>query len=541
MGTSEDLLLVNGSIYPMDPHYSVASALVVREGRVLAVGGSELRDFAGSDVRPVDLEGRCVLPGLTDSHVHFAGFALGLQKVDLAGTRSLEDALARVAERAAETPPGEWIEGRGWDQERWLDRRFPSATDLDRVAPRHLVALTAKSGHVLVANALALKRADITASTPDPNGGRIERDGAGNPTGLLFEEAMELMRAAIPDPSAEEVIAVLPAAFERAWQVGLTGVHEMAVQGVPDRVVFDAYQRLRARAELRLRIVKYLPREMLDHALALGMRSGLGDDWLRVGGIKVFVDGALGSHTAAMLEPYVGEPSNLGILITGQERLEELIRRATAGGLALAMHAIGDRANRMVLEALTAARDAEGMTASDAPRHRIEHAQLLHPDDLGRVAELGAVASMQPVHAVQDAPMVDRYWGQRCTTAYAWRSLLDSGAVLAFGSDCPVEDMNPFLGIQAAATRVCPDGYGGSEGWHAEQRLTVEEAVRGYTSGAACAVGAEDRLGALAPGWWADLVVLDRDILTCDPAAIGETQVVGTMIEGRWVFGKWAA
>ncbi len=539
-----DILIIGGTVHTMDPICPRASAVAIRDGRILAVGGEELRQLAGRETRVVDLDGHCVLPGLTDSHIHLMWFALGLRQVDLTGVRSLEEVVDRVAERARTTPAGEWVLGRGWDQELWPDPRFPTAADLDQAAPHHPVALTAKSGHALVANTLALMQAGVTAETPDPEGGRIVRDPSGQPTGLLLEEAMELVRAAIPQPDAETVAGTLPAAFERAWRVGLTGVHDM-----DDLTAFEALQRLRAREELGLRVVKYLPADALDHALALHIRAGFGDDWLRIGGIKVFADGALGPRTAAMLAPYEGEPDNLGILTIEREALEELARRAADGGLPLAVHAIGDRANRMVLDVfavlgagpVSACGRADTRSAPTGLRHRIEHVQLLHPDDLGRLARLGVVASMQPIHATQDAVMADRYWGERAATAYAWRSLLDAGTVLAFGSDCPVEDLNPFLGIHAAVTRTRPDGYAGPQGWHPEQRITVQEAVRAYTRGAACAVGLEQWLGSLSPGKWADLVVLDRDIFTCDPPAIAETEVKGTMVGGRWVWGEWVA
>lgn len=519
-----DFLLLNGRVHTMDPRRPLASALAVSQGRIVAVGGEDLRDLGGRGVQVVDLGGRCVLPGLIDAHIHLGWFALGLREVDLRGCRSLAEMLDRVAARVRVTPPGKWVLGRGWDQEAWPDPRFPTASDLDRIAPRHPVALTAKSGHALVANTLAMQRAGVGKGTPDPKGGRLGRDPSGRPTGLFLEAAMELIRRAIPEPDAEVVADALPEAFERAWRVGLTAVHQMG-----DLTTFDALQRLHADGRLGLRVVQYLPLEALDHALGLRLRAGLGDDWLRVGGVKVFADGALGPRTAAMLEPYEEEPDNVGILTLGREMLEDLARRAVAGGLPLAVHAIGDRANRMVLDVLAA-------VGGVGLRHRIEHVQLLHPNDVDRLAALGIVASMQPIHATQDAPMADRYWGERCATAYAWRSLLDAGTVLAFGSDCPVEDLNPFLGIHAAVTRARPDGYGGPEGWHLEQRIRVEEAVRAYTRGAAYAVGLEDRLGRLAPGYLADLVVLDRDVFTCAPDAIAGAQVVATMIDGRWMY-----
>jgi hypothetical protein len=350
---------------------------------------------------------------------------------------------------------------------------------------------------------------------------------------MLFEDsAMALVSDLIPPPGPEEIDGALLDAFSGAWCVGLTSIHDM-----DSTSAFAAYQRLHARGELGLRVIKYLPADALDCALEVGLRAGLGDDWLRVGGIKAFADGALGPRTAAMLAPYEGELDNVGVLTTTERELRELARKAVQSGFPLAVHAIGDRANRMVLDVLA---DIAGKDRG-VPRpcrHRIEHVQLLHPDDVGRLAGLDIVASMQPIHATQDFEMADRYWGDRCATAYAWRSLLEVGTVLAFGSDCPVENLNPFLGIHAAVTRRRVDGSPGLQGWVPRQRLTVEEAVHAYTVGAAYAVGLEDLLGSLASAKLADLVVLDRDIFACDPMAIAETQVMATVVGGRWVWDK---
>lgn len=523
-----DILLINGRIYTMDADLPPVSALAIRGDRILAVGEEGLRDLAGPRTEVTDLKGRCVLPGLTDSHLHLTWFALGLQQVDLNRTTSLADVQARLAERVTVTPAGEWILGRGWDQEQWPDRRFPTAANLDTVAPCHPVMLTAKSGHALVANSAAMEQAGVTSETPDPPGGRIVRDEAGRPTGLFLEDAMRLIQAAVPQPDAEAVLRALPAALDHLARLGLTAVHDMG-----DLVALEAYRRwLQETGPLPLRIVFYLPPEALEHDRALRLRSGWGNEHLRLGGVKVFSDGALGPRTAAMLEPYQGEPHNRGILTLEPEKLRGVVRRAAESGLALAVHAIGDRANRLVLDALAALPEAW----RTALRHRIEHVQLIHPDDIDRLAALGVVASMQPIHAVQDAPMADRYWGHpRCATAYAWRSLLDAGAVLAFGSDCPVEDPSPFLGIHAAVTRARPDGYGGPDGWYPQQRITVKEAVRAYTWGAAYAAGTERDVGTLTPGKRADLIVLDRDIFAGHPSTIPETSVLGTMVGGKWV------
>ncbi len=538
-----ELLLTHGIIHTMDPAHPRASTVAIRAGRVVAVGGAELLEMAGPGSRTVDLEGHCVLPGLIDSHLHLVGYALGLQQLDLSGVRSLAELQQRVAARVAQTPPGQWIQGGGWNQEQWPERRFPTAADLDRSTTDHPVVLMAKSGHALVANSPALQRAGVTAATPDPPGGRIVRDDAGQPSGLLLEEAIPLMRQVMPRWSAAEIATILPTAFAQAWQVGLTAVHDMAGSVEEEPEILDAYLRLREAGwdgrpehggELGLRIVHYLPIAALDRVAELPIRVLPGDDWLRVGGIKAFADGALGPRTAMMLDPYIGEPDNRGIATLERHVLDELVRRAMALGLPMAVHAIGDGANRMVLDVFERAR--ESSPREKALRQRIEHVQLIHPTDQRRLAGLGMVASMQPIHAPQDAAMADRYWGERTAMAYAWRSLLDAGASLAFGSDCPVESLNPFLGIHAAVTRAPVNGTRAS-GWRTEQCLSVTEALRAYTWGAAYAAGLEERLGSLAAGKWADLIVLDRDILAVEPAEIRETRVLRTMVGGQWVIG----
>jgi predicted amidohydrolase YtcJ len=332
----------------------------------------------------------------------------------------------------------------------------------------------------------------------------------------------------VPSLGAAAVDAALREAFPTAWRVGVTAVHDM-----DGMVAYEAYRRLQLVGPLGVRVVKYLPLDQLDGAPELISETNLGDQWLRIGGVKVFADGALGARTAAMLAPYAGEPDNVGVLTIEEDALRTVASKARAGGLPLAVHAIGDRANRMVLDVL----ENVGSSAEGVPPHRIEHAQLLDPDDVSRPGALGIVASMQPIHATQDGPMADRYWGDRCATAYAWNSLLRSGADLAFGSDCPVEDINPMLGIHAAVTRRTVGGWPGSEGWYPEQRLPVWEAVRAYTLGAAYAGGMDDWLGSLMPGKLADLVVLDRDIFECPPMELAETRVLATMIGGKLVYG----
>ncbi len=543
-----DLLLINANIYTLDPARPRATALAISGDRILAIGdeGELSPSVLGPSPQVIDLHGHTVIPGLTDAHLHFEWYALGLQNIDV-DVSTLEQALERVAERARVMPQGSWLQGRGWNQNAWPGGAFPTAADLDRVAPEHPVFLTAKSGHAAWVNSLALRLAGISASTPDPAGGSIVRDAHGQPTGILLEEAMKLVRQRIPDPTPEGVAAAMRAALPNVWRAGLTGIHDF-----DGPRAFMAYQLLKERGELGLRVVKNIPVAYLQQAVDLGLRTGFGDDWLRIGGIKIFADGALGPRTAAMIAPYEGEPDNRGIVVTDKEEIFEKVRLASASGLACAIHAIGDRANHDVLDVYEAVRRSlpldRGGNMRPPPsvgeggepfphralRHRIEHIQLLHPDDFGRLGKLGLIASMQPIHATSDMLMADRYWGKRCIGAYAWRTQLQAGAVLAFGSDCPVEPLEPLLGIHAAVTRRRADGSPGPEGWYPEQRLTVEEAVRGFTWGAAYAAYMEDRLGTLTPGKLADLVVLSDDIFRMDPMAIPQTKVLATMIGGRF-------
>jgi hypothetical protein len=308
-------------------------------------------------------------------------------------------------------------------------------------------------------------------------------------------------------------------------RLGITGVHD-----VDSEPAFAAFQALKGQGRLRVRIVKYVRRNVLDETLALGLRSGFGDDHLRFGGLKLFADGALGARTAAMFEPYESEPQNTGLLTLEPDHLREIARRAVQGGLVLAVHAIGDRTNRIVLDILE-----EMQPLAPDLRHRIEHVQLIEPEDQRRLADLGLVASMQPIHAVHDIGMAERYWGTRSRNAYAWRSIQEAGAVLAFGSDAPIEIFDPFAGLYAAVTRRSEtDGSPGPQGWYPEQRLTLTEAIDAYTWGAAYAAGMENRLGRLIPGYHADLIVLDRDVFALPPAALLETEVTRVMIGGAW-------
>jgi hypothetical protein len=392
------------------------------------------------------------------------------------------------------------------------------------------VYLTHKSLHSAWVNTSALRLAGITADTLDPAGGTLGRDEHGSPTGIFYEASAQLVARFMPELSVEQVAQAIHQAQPSLWQMGLTGVHDFDV-----RDCFSALQMLRLRGELGLRVIKSIPLDDLPYAVGVGLRTGLGDDFLRIGPVKAFADGALGPRTAAMLQPYEGEAEAQGMLMLDAEELFERGRPAVENGLSLAVHAIGDRANHEVLNAYGQLRKIEPTTRPPL-RHRIEHVQLLHPQDITRLAALGVIASMQPIHATSDMDMAERHWGTRSALSYAWRTQLEQGAVLAFGSDAPVESPNPFLGIHAAVTRQRVDGSPGPDGWYPAQRLTVLEALRAFTQGAAYAAGVEDRLGRLAPHYLADLLVLDVNPITCEPGQLHQIHPLATMVAGEWVW-----
>jgi predicted amidohydrolase YtcJ len=528
-----DFILFNGSFHTMEAAAPRASAIAVRAGRIHSVGDhAGVRAAVGGarGTRSLDLQGRCVLPGLTDSHLHFKWFAESLAALDVE-TATLDEAVARVRARAEEEGPGAWITGTGWNHNVWGTGALPDLGPLDRAAPRNPVALQAKSGHALWVNTLALQKAGIRLETPDPEGGKIAHGKDGMPSGILLENATDLVHAVIPKPSPADLARLMQKAQAAAHRLGLTGVHDF-----DSSLALQAFLELESTGELALRVLKGIPHEHLSAAIALGMRTGFGGELLTLGQVKMFADGALGPQTAWMLAPYEGSWAT-GIPTLSEEQLLADIRRANEAGIACAVHAIGDAACHMVLNAFEKAHAASG--AGGMPRglrNRIEHVQLLHPEDLARLARLGIVASMQPLHATSDMLIAERYWGARCAGAYAWRSLLDAGTTLAFGSDCPVEIPDPLAGIHAAVTRRRADGSPGPGGWRPEQRLSVEQAVRAYTVAAAYAAGREKELGSIAPGKLADLTVLDRDIFSIDPHEIRNTRVSATVVGGRLVY-----
>jgi predicted amidohydrolase YtcJ len=516
-------ILYNAQIYTLDQTNPISSAIAIDKNRIIALGSYDalLTEFDKASTQ--NLEGRVIIPGLIDSHIHLKHYALSLQKVNCE-VPTKEDCLIRISKRAKTTRPGEWILGHGWNQNTW-ESGFGSAQDLDGVAPENPVYLTAKSLHSSWVNTKALEISGISANSQDPADGRIQRDENGTPTGILLEGASDLITRVLPVPGIDEVMEAIMDAQAYLLEMGLTGIHDFDGQ-----ISFTALQKLHLTGKLKIRVQKSIPEALLSQSIDLGIRSGFGDDRLWIGSVKLFADGALGPHTAAMVADYQNHPGNKGMLFMNAEEVFEIGLPAVQNGLSLAIHAIGDRANQEVISGLEKLRKFD-----NALRHRIEHVQLLQPEDVDRLAENKVIASMQPVHATSDMGIAENYWGERSAYAYAWKALLNQGTTLCFGSDAPVESPNPFVGIHAAVTRRKSDGSPGEDGWYPNQRLTVAEAINGYSQGAAYASGKEIYLGKLKKGFLADLLVLDKDPFTCDAEELQDITPAATMIDGEWV------
>lgn len=505
------------------------SEFVFDKGLIIAIGSGELgRQFP--DAKKIDGRGKTVLPGLIDAHGHVAGLGFGAEQIVLADTRSLQEALGKVAIFADANPETGWLLGFGWNQVLWEKPEFPNSADLDRIVAERPVWLERVDGHAGWANTAALAAAGITAATTDPAGGRILRDDNGQPTGVLVDAAMDIVEAVIPPESEAGLRRVIPAALERLAALGVTGVHDAGVSTLETKV----YRALADRNKLPIRVYA-----MLDEAgdvlteFDKPLRNHA-EGMLTIASVKIYADGALGSRGAAMIGPYSDEPGNTGLLFGTSKEIAASIQRSNEFGFQANVHAIGDRANQVVLDAFESVQGARPSTL----RNRIEHAQIVTLDDIDRFATLGVIASMQPIHATSDKNMAaDRIGPARLRGGYAWRRMLDAGVVIAGGSDFPVEPENPMFGLHAAVTRKDrqgePDG-----GWYPDQALTREEALRSFTQAAAYASHQEAMLGQILPGHRADFILIDHDFFAMPADDIWKIKVLQTWVNGRKVYSR---
>ncbi len=523
-----DLILVGGTVWTGVPDAPAASAVAIGGDRILLVGSdAEVREVAAPDARVIELNGRFVMPGFADGHTHFIGGGFQLGSVDLRDAATPTEFARRIGEFAATLPDGRWITGGDWDHEMW-GGELPQRAWIDSVTPAHPVAVQRLDGHMMLANTVALDLAGITRDTQDPPGGTIVRDAAGNPTGVLKDEAMDLVFAVQPESSEAELDEAFDRAQQHALERGVTMIHDMG-----DFAALETYRRAHERGALRMRIYSLVPISQWQRLAEYVASEGRGDDLLHWGGLKGFVDGSLGSTTAWFYEPYADEPNTSGLMVTDTTELRRQIVSADSAGLHVVVHAIGDRANDWLLDTYEYAASQNG--ARDR-RFRIEHAQHLSTDAIGRFSQLGVLPSMQPYHAIDDGRWAEKRIGpERIQRTYAFRSLLDAGAGLHFGSDWTVAPIDPLLGVYAAVTRRTTDGAN-PDGWVPAQKISVEEALHAYTAANAYAAFLEDRLGTLEQGSLADLVVLSENLLETDPVAIPDVDVQYTIVDGKVVF-----
>jgi predicted amidohydrolase YtcJ len=532
---SADLILRHGVFYPAEPVERVEGSLAVRDGRIVYLGpdaGAEA--LRGAKTQVIELAGRAVTPGLIDAHSHLEGLGQALAAVDLTAAASYEEVVRRVRAAAAQAPPGSWVRGRGWDQNLWPGHQFPTHEALSAAVPDHPVWLTRVDGHAALLNAPAMAAAGIEPGLADPSGGRFLRDAAGHLTGVLVDNAMGLAASRLPAPSAEERQHALEAAARHCVAFGLTTVTDMGVGAS----TYEAYEALRRSGRLPLRAALFLADD--PQLLAAWFRRGPELDpkgRLQVRGVKLYADGALGSRGAALLEPYADDPGNLGLLVSSGEHLAEVAKQAAANGFQVAIHAIGDRGGLLAIDAM------EKALGGPAPqlRFRLEHAQVLRLQDVERLARLGIIASMQPTHATSDMPWArDRLGAARLERAYAWRKVLAAGGRLALGSDFPVESADPRLGLYAAVTRQDLQGRPAG-GWLPGERLSRDEALRGFTLDAAWSLFLDQEIGSLVVGKRADLVVFGRDPMRLPEAQMAQAEVDLTLVDGQVVYRRTAA
>lgn len=524
----DTLALINARFHTFNSAFPIAEILVIRGGKIIAAGSAqEILPDSLPGAKIIDLGGMTVLPAFTDSHIHLLEFGLSLRRVHCE-TATKRECIDRVRERVEQTHEGKWVLGHGWNHNIWPDGS-PDKLDLDRFSPNNPVYLTHKSLHSAWVNSAALNAAGIFRNTPDPHGGLIGRFPDGEPNGQVFEGAMRLVEKTIPKPDEVEREAALIAAQAQLHHFGISSVHDFDS--------WDCYEtltKMETEGKLSLRVTKNIPFPNLNQAIDAGIKSGGGSELLSFGWLKLFADGALGPQTAAMLAPYEGLNTS-GMLLLDSEEIIETGQKAMSAGISLAVHAIGDRANREVLNAYTQLFENH-FFAETALKPRIEHVQLIAPEDLFRLARLGVTASMQPIHAVSDRDMADRYWGSRSSDAYAWNSVLQTGANLIFGSDAPVESPNPFWGLFAAVSRSSLGDEPSRSVWTPHQRINLNDALNAYIIQPHLVARPGQKTGLLQKSYSADLVVLPQDLFTTSQNEIASIKPTATMVNGKWVF-----
>jgi predicted amidohydrolase YtcJ len=529
-----DLIVTNATIYTVDDAHPRASALAVRDGRIQFVGSErEALALKGPSTQMVDAGGKTIVPGIVDAHAHLLELGFTLSDIQLFDTRSYDQVVQKVAAKMGGVPAGRWIRGRGWDQNKWGDTRFPTHEALSRVTPNNPVVLTRVDGHAILVNAAAMKAAGVTAATQDPSGGRIERFPNGEPTGVFVDNAKALIERVVPAETKAEIREATLAAIKEVEKYGLVGVHDA---GEP-RNVIDVFEEMAKAGEFGIRgyIMVSDDSAAVAHYFARGPQSALYDGHIWIRAIKLYADGALGSRGAALLDPYTDDPKNSGLLLSAPAHIQDVATRGLRAGFQVNTHAIGDRGNRVVLDAYEAALNA--VPTADH-RFRVEHAQVLNFADIPRFAKLGVIPSMQAVHQSSDMNWVPKRIGyERSLGAYAWRSLLNTGVIIPNGSDMPVERVNPLYSFHAAISRA-DDNDWPPGGWLPNEKMTREEALKSITIWPAVAAFQEQVMGSLAPGKYADFVILDQDIMRVPTDEVLKTGVIATYIGGKAVYQR---
>ena len=522
-GKKEGWLLYNGKIYTQEQKFPLVSAIVIQGNKIVEIGKDAIaKKYPPAQFRKINLKGRTALPAFCDCHTHFLGYVETLARLDLGPAKTFSKALNLIEKFVKNKKPSEWVLGYNWDANSWKDSPQPDKKALDQISTLHPMAFSARDGHQLWVNSLALKMAGFDESTAEIPGGQIGRYlNSNEPSGILKDKARKPVEELIPD---EFDPGQVKKAFHNLHRKGITAIHNME-----NGKSLSFFQELEAQGKLSLRVWQTIAKDNLEDAIRAGLRTGFGSDKLKIGGIKLFADGALGSRTALMFEPYENEPDNFGLETLTLEELKDLVKRSSQAEISAVIHAIGDQANYRALQAIKISGN------NDKLRHRIEHCQIVRPQDLDLFAEHKVIASFQPIHCPNDYGMAVKHWCNRNLNAYPIGSLWKKGVKICFGSDFPLYDFDPILGIYAAVNRTLP----GSEipAWNPVQKISVAQAILAYTRNAAHAAGTEKELGALAPGKLADLVILSEDIYCCKPDRIDQVKVTSTIFDGQPVRG----